>query len=128
MRSETDCSPSTYQAHTSASKRRCPTCFKAASDESSISPVPQDSQAIRTWQPDLVILDIMLPDMSGFDVLGRVRDDAELSDVRIAMLSNKDLTRSEKAQLKNAAFWRKGTLDLHTLVEAVEQQLRPVHD
>ncbi|MEX0875771.1 MAG: response regulator transcription factor [Actinomycetota bacterium] len=38
------------------------------------------------WGPDVIILDLMLPDMSGFDVARRVRED---SDVPIVMLTAK---------------------------------------
>ena len=42
---------------------------------------------VRTWQPDLVILDIVLPDISGWDVLERIR---QISRVPILMLTIKE--------------------------------------
>ncbi|MCB1763195.1 MAG: response regulator [Gammaproteobacteria bacterium] len=44
---------------------------------------------IRSWMPDLVLLDVMMPKMDGFEVCRTVRADASLADVRIVMLTAK---------------------------------------
>ncbi len=46
-------------------------------------------EAIRREQPQLVILDLMLPGLDGLTVCRRVREDAALADVRILMLTAK---------------------------------------
>jgi two-component system, OmpR family, response regulator len=38
--------------------------------------------------PDLILLDVMLPDTNGFDVLSRLRDNARLANVRVMMLTS----------------------------------------
>ncbi len=38
--------------------------------------------------PDLVLLDLILPGMDGFEVLEKVKDDASLSSVPVIILSN----------------------------------------
>jgi CheY-like chemotaxis protein len=47
--------------------------------------------------PNLVLLDVMLPDVNGFDVLNRVRQHAALKDIPVLMLTSlserKDITR-----------------------------------
>jgi DNA-binding response OmpR family regulator len=45
--------------------------------------------AVAEQAPDLVILDVMLPRMSGFDVCRALRADARLRGLRILMLSAK---------------------------------------
>lgn len=40
--------------------------------------------------PDLVILDIMMPGMNGFEVLRKIRQDARLSEVPVIVLSSCD--------------------------------------
>ncbi|MCB1758687.1 MAG: response regulator [Gammaproteobacteria bacterium] len=45
--------------------------------------------AIRTTKPDLVLLDIMMPKMDGFQVCKAVRADPQLASVRILMLTAK---------------------------------------
>jgi DNA-binding response OmpR family regulator len=44
-------------------------------------------EAIRSGRPRLVLLDAMMPGMSGFDVCQAVRADAELRDTLILMLT-----------------------------------------
>ena len=41
----------------------------------------------RRERPSLVILDLMLPGLSGFDVIGKLRGDARTSDVAVLMLT-----------------------------------------
>ncbi|RVV99311.1 response regulator [Mesobaculum littorinae] len=43
--------------------------------------------AVRRRRPDLVILDVMLPNRSGYDVLRDLRDDPQLSGLPVLMLT-----------------------------------------
>ncbi|MDX1617593.1 MAG: response regulator [Balneolaceae bacterium] len=47
-------------------------------------------RAIRELLPDLVILDVMLPSMNGFEILRQVREDPETEDVKVIMLTSKN--------------------------------------
>ncbi|RWR49361.1 response regulator transcription factor [Sinirhodobacter ferrireducens] len=42
---------------------------------------------IRREHPDLVLLDVMLPDVSGYEICQEVRADAGLSDVKILLMT-----------------------------------------
>lgn len=42
-----------------------------------------------SWRPDVVLLDVMMPRKSGFDVCQAIRADAALADMRIVMLTAK---------------------------------------
>ena len=44
-------------------------------------------ERIRELKPDLVLLDIMLPEVSGYEICQQVREDAALSGVRILMMT-----------------------------------------
>jgi CheY-like chemotaxis protein len=48
---------------------------------------------------DCVVLDLRLPDMSGFDVLERFRDTPSLSDLPVVVFTGKDLSPEEDARL-----------------------------
>jgi CheY-like chemotaxis protein len=52
---------------------------------------------------DCVILDLGLPDMTGFDLLEMIRKNAELSNVPIVVYTGKDLTKEENARLEKLA-------------------------
>jgi DNA-binding response OmpR family regulator len=44
---------------------------------------------IRAFQPDVVLLDVMLPGINGFDILQRVRQNATWQQIAIIMLTAK---------------------------------------
>lgn len=46
-------------------------------------------EAIQELKPDLVILDVMLPGMNGFDILQKIRENEELKDTKVMMLTTK---------------------------------------
>jgi DNA-binding response OmpR family regulator len=45
---------------------------------------------VREWQPDLVLLDIMMPRISGFEVCKRLRSDAKTKDIAVLMVTALD--------------------------------------
>jgi DNA-binding response OmpR family regulator len=45
--------------------------------------------AVGEFRPDLVLLDIMMPKLDGYEVCQRIRSDASLKNVRIIMLTAK---------------------------------------
>ena len=49
--------------------------------------------------PSLILLDLMMPEMDGFEFLNRIRDDDKLVDVPVVVLSAKELTAEERAFL-----------------------------
>ena len=49
-------------------------------------------KVMRTFQPDLIILDLMLPQMSGVDVIRQIRSEDDFSRVPVIVFSNTYLT------------------------------------
>ena len=49
---------------------------------------------------DCVVLDLRLPDMSGFEILERFRDTPSLSDLPVVVFTGKDLSPEEDARLR----------------------------
>jgi CheY-like chemotaxis protein len=62
-------------------------------------------------QPDFIILDLMMPGMSGFDVVAELKADARTRDIPILIVTAKDMTAAEKNQLNGqvTAILRKGS-------------------
>jgi HAMP domain-containing protein/signal transduction histidine kinase/DNA-binding response OmpR family regulator len=56
-------------------------------------------KAMRRRSYDCAVLDLRLPDMSGFEVLEHVRDDVQLSDIPVVVFTGKQLTPDEDAKL-----------------------------
>lgn len=42
---------------------------------------------IRRQRPDLVLLDVMLPDVSGYQIVQEVRADPDLADIKVLMMT-----------------------------------------
>jgi len=60
-------------------------------------------EALQAGRYDCVVLDLRLPDMTGFDLLEKLQADPALTDVPVVVFTGKDLTAAEDARLKKAA-------------------------
>jgi CheY-like chemotaxis protein len=56
--------------------------------------------ALRGSDFDCVVLDLRLPDMTGFQLLERMQADAALSSIPVVVFTGKDLSRDEHARLR----------------------------
>ena len=54
------------------------------------------AQVIRTARPDLVILDVMLPGKTGFEILAELRGDDSLADMPVLMLTARGQARDRE--------------------------------
>jgi HAMP domain-containing protein/CheY-like chemotaxis protein len=60
-------------------------------------------EALRSERYDCVVLDLRLPDLSGFDVLDAIRADDSLRDLPVVVFTGKDLTVEEDLRLRSMA-------------------------
>jgi HAMP domain-containing protein/CheY-like chemotaxis protein/signal transduction histidine kinase len=77
-----------------------------AHDDVEISTASTGEDALRALREehwDCVVLDLKLPDMSGFDVLERLRADESVSDVPVVVFTGKELSPEEDARLHTMA-------------------------
>lgn len=60
-------------------------------------------EKMESAKPDLVILDIMMPRLNGFEVLKRMRTDPELSDIPVIVLTAKGGEDDARTALQSGA-------------------------
>ena len=58
---------------------------------------------LRLNETDCVVLDLRLPDMSGFEVLNRIREDKSLVNVPVVVFTGRELSAEEDAELHTMA-------------------------
>ncbi|MDX2163534.1 MAG: threonine synthase [bacterium] len=56
-------------------------------------------ELVRTQRPDMVITDLMMPDVDGFQVIETLKADPELAHIPIVVITAKELTAKERARL-----------------------------
>jgi PAS domain S-box-containing protein len=78
-----------------------------------------------TEKPDLIILDLMMPGMSGFDVADRLHREQATRQTPILVLTAMDLTADNRARLAEKVWWiaEKGSLSTYKLIRLVESAI-----
>jgi CheY-like chemotaxis protein/anti-sigma regulatory factor (Ser/Thr protein kinase) len=82
----------------------------------------------RSNPPDLVLLDLMMPEVTGFDVVEALRDKASTRGIPIMVLTAKTLTESDIKQLNGhvSTILRRGSTGAADLVGLLRQVVTPV--
>lgn len=90
---------------------------------------PEAVQAIKSYSPDLILLDVILPGKSGFDVLEEIQKDPQLrdkKDIPVVIISNlgqeSDLERGR--ELGVVDYFVKARISIDDLVNKVYGYLR----
>jgi two-component system, OmpR family, alkaline phosphatase synthesis response regulator PhoP len=85
----------------------------------------------RAHKPDLILLDVMMPKLQGFDVLARLKDDEETRGIPVIMLSNLEQPADIERALAGGArsYLVKSNMQLDELAgkvaEALAERVRP---
>ncbi|MBF0224160.1 MAG: response regulator [Desulfobacterales bacterium] len=77
--------------------------------------------------PDAVILDLMMPNIDGFEVLEKIRSKPETIELPVLVLTAKELTRDDKARLSNNNIQQliiKGTVDRDQLIDKINELIK----
>jgi CheY-like chemotaxis protein len=77
----------------------------------------------RSAQPDVILLDLVMPEVDGFAVVEQLRGDPRTSSIPIVVLTSKTLTTEDERRLRGriASLARKGELDRHALLELLDR-------
>ena len=57
-------------------------------------------EAARRWLPDLIVLDLMMPEVNGFDVVEALKRDAATATIPIIIVTAKQITAEDRTRLK----------------------------
>jgi signal transduction histidine kinase/DNA-binding response OmpR family regulator len=81
--------------------------------------------AVQSATPDLVVLDLMMPELDGFQVLAELRADPNYTDLPVIVVTAKELTAHEQVWLRERAqqFVQKGSLAHTPLLTSIQQIL-----
>jgi len=82
-------------------------------------------KAVYKYHPDLVIVDLLMPDMDGFTIIDAIQDDTHLSDIPIIVYSAKDISQDERERLQHRirSIQRKSSLDRQGFLDMVSDEL-----
>ncbi|MBI2553574.1 MAG: response regulator [Candidatus Rokubacteria bacterium] len=85
----------------------------------------QALQAVKQQIPRLIVLDLMMPVMDGFETLARLRSEPATKDIPVVILTAKDLNQRERAALdgKIQALFQKGQVSLDQLISDVQNAI-----
>ncbi len=80
---------------------------------------------LENWRPEIILLDLILPDISGFEILATLKKDERLKDIPVVVLSNlgqkQDIDRA--MSLGAEGFMVKASFTLEEITEHVQKVL-----
>jgi CheY-like chemotaxis protein len=79
---------------------------------------PEGLTLARELRPDIVTLDLLMPDMDGWAVLAALKADPDLADIPVIVLTAGDITAEDRTRLNGrvARVLQKGALSLEELL------------
>jgi DNA-binding response OmpR family regulator len=82
-------------------------------------------QLIRSELPDIIVLDLIMPKLQGFDVLQALKQDSATAAIPVIVLSSltQEQDKQEALDLGAVAYFNKTTFSLGELVKQVETTL-----
>ncbi len=83
-------------------------------------------ERIKTDQPDLILLDVMMPKMNGKEMLAELRGNEDTKDIKVIMLTNvgDDIdTISEIVALDTPDYLVKANTSMEMIVDRIKQRL-----
>lgn len=96
-------------------------CFEASSGSEGL-------ELVEVRQPDLIILDLNMPEMDGFTVLEHLKENPKTSHIPVVVVSAKDLMPDENRRLegKIASIWQKGAFSSQTLMSHLIKTIQTI--
>lgn len=82
-------------------------------------------KSIYNYHPDLIVLDLTLPDMDGFSILETLQRDSQLRDIPIIIFSGRELNTEERQTLQANIRYvvQKASMDQQQFIEIIRNEL-----
>lgn len=82
-------------------------------------------EKLKTLTPDLILLDIILPKIDGFAVLGKIKEDPRIKDIPVVVLSNlgQDTDIKRALDMGAADYFVKAQHSLSEIIDLVKKYL-----
>ncbi|MGH8699228.1 MAG: response regulator, partial [Burkholderiales bacterium] len=82
-------------------------------------------QRLRAAAPDLIVLDLMMPEMDGFELAAALQDDPSWRRIPVVVVTAKDLTATDRKRLETGVnrVLLKHELDPAALIEQIRAAL-----
>ena len=89
---------------------------------------PAGWSAISSKPPHAIVLDLFMPELDGFTILERMRQDKKLMDIPVIVITGADLTADQHQQLENLGkrLLQKSSLKEQELIQTIENTLQRV--
>ena len=83
-------------------------------------------KAAKSFKPDVMLLDLVLPKKSGLEVLAEIKNDPELKDISVIVLSNlaEDESIKKALSLGAADYFVKTQHSIYEVIEKVAGQVK----
>ena len=90
----------------------------------------QALESMKKHQPDLILLDLMMPEMDGFEFIETMRQNPQWKDIPIIVLTAKTLTKDDLAQLHLGVedILQKGSYDKQHLINDIHHFISTLKD
>ncbi len=86
-------------------------------------------KALETTRPAAIVLDLIMPEMDGFEFLQKLREDEHLKSIPVIVMSGKDPSEAEQTFLRDrvSAVIKKGAHSSADLLASIKARIRPAN-
>ena len=83
-------------------------------------------EKVKDSKPGLILLDLMMPEMDGFEFAEKLRDNKDWLDIPVVVITAKDLTKEDHKRLKGnvEAIMQKGSYSKNELLTEVGERIK----